>query len=311
MPSEAAFSLKHPAALRYFYEVARAGSFRQAAERTHIAVSAINRHVKHLEEQAGVLFFERGRGRSGLRLTAAGEIFLHHVKRAMSELATASSELDALKGLRRGTVNFGVNEGIWRELLPHLLLGFKKAHPDIDYRITAGSSSRLIELVQEDEIDFALAFNPQLNAGLSVLVKRNVASGVMVPRAHPLAKRRSIRLSECAEYDLVMPDASLALRATLDQMFARAGIKPRVVLTTNSYEIMRSATEAGVGIAILTQHLFHHAQARKGAAFVPIREALIGPQVLVCCARKGRHLSGATLAMIAQIESALQDELPD
>ncbi|WP_076999345.1 LysR family transcriptional regulator [Variovorax sp. KK3] len=306
MPTEPAFSLKHPVAMRYFHEVAKAGSFRQAAEQTHIAVSAINRHVKHLEDQLGTLLFERGRGRSGLKLTAAGEILLHHVKRAMSELAAAQSELNALQGLRRGTVDFGVNEGIWRELLPHLLIGFKKAHPEIDYRVTAGSSTRLVELVMEDEIDFAVAFNPQLNENLNVLIRRNVDSGVMVPRDHPLAKRRSVRLSECAEYDLVMPDSSLALRATLDLMFARVGVKPRAVLTTNSYEIMRSATQAGVGIAILTQHLFHHARERHEAAFVPIREALIGPQVLVCIARKGRHLPVAATAMVAQIDAALK-----
>ncbi len=78
----------------------------------------------------------------------------------------------------------------------------------------------------------------------------------MVPRKHPLAQRSWVRLTDCAAYDLVLPDTSLALRATLDQMFARVDMKPRAVLTTNSYELMRSAASAGVGIAILTQYLF-------------------------------------------------------
>jgi len=306
MRRDSALPLKNPTSLRYFFEVAHAGSFRRAAERTHIAVSAINRHVKHLEADVGTLLFERGRGRSGLRLTAAGEVFLYHLKRAMSELTAAHTEVDALLGLQRGTVNLGVNEGIWRELLPRLLVGFKKEHPGIDYRITAGSSQRLIELVLADEIDFALAFNPRLQDGIDVLVKRNVDSCVMVPRDHPLAKRRSVRLSECAAYDLVMPDASLSLRASLDEMFSRAEVKPRVVLTTNSYEIMRSAAETGIGIAILTQHLFRHGSGSSSAAYVPIREPLIGPQLLACCARTGRRLSAASLSMISEIDKALR-----
>jgi len=306
MTRDSFIALKNPLALRYFYEAAKAGSFRRAGEQTHIAASAINRHVKHLEDEVGTLLFERGRGRSGLRLTAVGEIYFHRIKRAINELGTARSEADALIGLKRGTVNFGVNEGIWRELLPQLLVGFRAAHPGVDFRITAGSSQRLIEQLLEDEIDFALAFNPQVHHGVHVLIKRSVDPCVMVKRDHPLAARRSVRLSDCAKYDLVMPDSSLALRATLDQMFAQAGVVPRAVLTTNSYEIMRTAAHAGVGIAILTQHVFNKKSPVPGTVYVPIREPGIGPQVLACCARRSRILSGAANALIAAIDEAMQ-----
>ncbi|MBN9008970.1 MAG: LysR family transcriptional regulator, partial [Rhizobiales bacterium] len=61
------------AAIRYFQEVVRAGSFRKAADRIHIAASAINRHVRLLEEELGARLFERGKGRRGIKLTSAGE----------------------------------------------------------------------------------------------------------------------------------------------------------------------------------------------------------------------------------------------
>lgn len=305
MARDSFLPLKHPLSLRYFHEVAQAGSFRKAADQVHVAASALNRHVKHLEDEMGTLLFERGRGRGGLKLTAAGEIFLYRLKRAMGELGTARSEVDALIGLRRGTVNFGVNEGIWREILPQLLAGFRKAHPGIDYHIVAGNSTRLLEALLQDEIDFAVAFNPQPHAGVDFAVKRNVEACVMVPSGHPLAKKRSVRLGDCAAYDLVMPDASLALRATLDRMFAQAGVVPRTVLTTNSYEIMRTAAGSGVGIAILTQQVFSAAGSKSPVAYVPLRDAGIAPQVLACCVRSGRTLPAASTAMIAAFEKAL------
>ncbi|PNG56227.1 MULTISPECIES: LysR family transcriptional regulator [unclassified Variovorax] len=309
MSRDPGLHLKNPTSLRYFYEVAQAGSFRRAAERTHVAASAINRQVKNLEAEIGAVLFERGRGRSGLKLTSAGEVFIHHLKRAMGEIATARTEVDALRGLQRGTVNFGVNEGFSRELLPQLLAAFHKRYPGVNYEVTVASSPRLVELALDDEIDFALGYNPPAHAGLSILAKRDVGSCVMVPRKHPLAERSWVRLTECAAYDLVMPDASLALRATLDQMFARVGMKPRAVLTTNSYELMRSAASAGVGVAILTQYLFGRDPNHPDAAFVPIRDSRIKPQVLVCCTRAGRHLSVASLSLIEEIRNALRHKL--
>lgn len=309
MSRDPGLHLKNPSSLRYFYEVAQAGSFRRAAEHTHVAASAINRQVKNLEEDVGALLFERGRGRSGLKLTAAGEIFIHHLKRAMGELSAARTEVDALRGLQRGTVNFGVNEGFSRELLPQMLAEFHKLHPGVNYEVRVESSPRLVELALADEIDFALGYNPPAHAGLTILAKRDVGSCVMVPRKHPLAKRSWVRLTECAAYDIVMPDASLALRDTLDQMFARVGMKPRAVLTTNSYELMRSAASAGLGIAILSQYIFGRDPHHPDAAFVPIRDPRIRTQVLVCCTRAGRHLSVASLSLIAEIQNVLRHKL--
>ena len=117
MSREFSAQLKNPTALHYFREVAKAGSFRKAAEVTHVAASAINRQVKNLEDEVEAPLFERGRGRSGLKLTAAGEILLLHVRTIANELNAAKTQIDALKGLKRGNIRMGVNEGFARELL--------------------------------------------------------------------------------------------------------------------------------------------------------------------------------------------------
>lgn len=312
MPRESFIPLKHPLSLRYFFEVAKAGSFRKASEQVHVAASAINRHVKYLEEEMGAPLFERGRGREGLRLTAAGEILLHRVKRAMAELGAAYTEVDSLRGLKRGTVNFGVNEGIWRDVLPGILTEFRNNHPGIDYHVVAANSPRLTDMVLADEIDFAVAFNPTPHEGLTFATRHSIGACVMAQRGHPLAARRSVQLSDCAQYELVMPDDSLALRATLDKMFSQAGVAPRAVLTTNSYEVMRSAAEAGIGIAILTQQLFSASSGASPVVYVPLHDSGISPQVLACCTRRGRTLSIASTAMIKEISAALEARLlPD
>ncbi|WP_179208886.1 LysR family transcriptional regulator [Salinicola salarius] len=64
--------------LRYFEEVARQGSLRKAAERLHVAASAVNRQILKLEAELGVPLFERLP--RGLRLSAAGELMLYQIR---------------------------------------------------------------------------------------------------------------------------------------------------------------------------------------------------------------------------------------
>lgn len=308
MPRDTGLHLKNPTALRYFYEVAQAGSFRRAAERTHVAASAINRQVKNLEAEVGTLLFERGRGRDGLSLTPAGEVFLHHLKRAMNEIAAARTAVDALQDIQHGTVVFGANESFTRDLLPELLAGFRKTYPGVSFEVTVATSPRLVELVLADEIDFALGYNQRSHAGLTILAERKIGCCAMMAPDHELAGRSWLRLSECAGYDMVMPDHNLALRATLEDMFARVGLTPRTVLTTSSYELMRSAASAGVGIAVLTQQPFGCDPRHRDSVFVPIRDPRIKAHVLACYTRAGRRLPAASMALVDEIRKVLDGD---
>jgi DNA-binding transcriptional LysR family regulator len=70
--------MKHLRIMRYVDEVARTGSIRKAADHLNITASAVNRRIMDLEEELGAQLFER-RPR-GVRLTAAGEVFVHYLR---------------------------------------------------------------------------------------------------------------------------------------------------------------------------------------------------------------------------------------
>jgi molybdenum-dependent DNA-binding transcriptional regulator ModE len=89
-------AMNHLRFLRYFDEVARTGSIRQAAERLHVAPSAVNRRIQDLEDELGVPLFERLP--RGMRLTAAGELFVQYVRGRASALDQVRSEIEELQG---------------------------------------------------------------------------------------------------------------------------------------------------------------------------------------------------------------------
>jgi DNA-binding transcriptional LysR family regulator len=96
--------------LRYIDEVARCGSIRTAADRLHVAPSAISRHIRNIEEDIGLLLFERHA--RGVVLTAAGVLFARSARSALLDHDRIRSEIEDVKGLRRGHIRIHTIDGL-------------------------------------------------------------------------------------------------------------------------------------------------------------------------------------------------------
>ena len=94
--------MQHLRFLHYVDAVARCGSIRGAAETLHVAASAVNRRIQDLEDELGTPLFERLT--RGVRLTAAGELFLGYARRRHADLEQVRSQIEDLRGVRRGRV---------------------------------------------------------------------------------------------------------------------------------------------------------------------------------------------------------------
>ena len=109
-------SIVHASILKYFVEVARSGSIRKAAQNLFVASSAINRQIRKLEEELGTELFDRLP--SGMRLNAAGERVLQHVRGTLHDYQITRTELDALKGERTGHVALASMDSLFIDFCP-------------------------------------------------------------------------------------------------------------------------------------------------------------------------------------------------
>src|SRR5262245_28837188 len=119
--------MKHLRVLRYVDEVARVGSIRKAADQLNVTASAVNRRIMDLEEELDTPLFER-RPR-GVRLTAAGEVFVSYLREQNSDLERMKSQIEDLKGMRRGTVRVACSQAVALDFLPRQIAEFRKRHP--------------------------------------------------------------------------------------------------------------------------------------------------------------------------------------
>lgn len=291
-------------ALRYFYEVAHAGSFRRAADKIRIAPSAVSRQIQLIEDELGVKLFERGR--KGIRLTVAGEALMYRVRRTMNELTSARAEIGALNGSHRGLVALGVNETIARQFMTGFLMRFHKAYPDITFNVVVGNTETLIDQLMRGDIEIAVGYAMPEHRELKRIASFKLETCVMVRKEHRLGAKKLVHVSDFVDEELIMPDENSFLFRVLNAMFAQVGARPVSTISTNSFELMADLVTSGAGVGIQIRLSPGPDEMRPGIIYVPIRDSEVRSAVLACCIHAGRIPTAAVSTCSFQLGHALR-----
>lgn len=231
--------------------VRRCQSIREAARRLSVASSAVNRQILKLESEIGAPLFERLP--AGLRLTAAGEVFARHVLVVLQDAARASSELDALQGLRTGHVEIATVSGVTVDLLPSVLEAMTVRYPHITVGVTSLGSQGIPDAVTSGQADIGIAFALRRTADLQQLGVGHFRLGAIVAADHPLAERREVSFSTCAEHRLILAKSDLSIHHQLAPVVARTRSPRKATLETSSVELAAQMAKRGAGIAFQTR----------------------------------------------------------
>jgi len=147
--------------LRYFYAVARAGSFTRAAEELGIAQPSLSQQIRALEKKIGTPLFER-LGRS-VKLTAFGEVLLEPALSILQQVTMAENSLANLQEGVRGRLRIGVIPTILPYWIAPRIKDFCGQFPDVDLHLVEDSTLRLVEQLQSGDLDIAVASLPVKN----------------------------------------------------------------------------------------------------------------------------------------------------
>jgi DNA-binding transcriptional LysR family regulator len=289
--------------LIYVDAVARHGSIRKAADALNVASSALNRQILDLELDLGSALFERLP--RGVRLTAAGEVFLAYTRQAISELKAVESQVEQLRGLVRGQVGIAAVESVAGELLPSVITQFQAEHPNVRFNVRIGAPEDLVAALTADQVDLILTHYPPPRKNVAIVAAAGQALCALMVHDHPLAARNDLRLRDCLAYPLALGDATLAGRALIEQVLAQASydLDPRLV--SNSVETMKAFARMNRGVCF---------QFRKpGKTLIPpgdmIALPLIDPPLLqarlILATRRGRVLPIAAATFVELLKTAL------
>ncbi|MBC2665195.1 LysR family transcriptional regulator [Novosphingobium flavum] len=220
----------------YIDEVARAGSVRQAAERLNMTPSALLRRIQDVEHDLSAPLFERHS--LGVRLTAAGELFIRWIRTQSAELARVYSQIEELGGLQRGDIRIACSHAVARSFVLRHVVDFRNRYPNLKFKIMVTDHVRAVRALTEYEIDLALIFRPLRHPELQPIL--SVGQGLLAIMAadHPLAAKAVLRLRECAQYDLAMPDIAFGGREIIESRLANSSVKPNVVVEANNFDVL-------------------------------------------------------------------------
>ncbi|RZI98336.1 MAG: LysR family transcriptional regulator [Rubrivivax sp.] len=241
----------HSRALLHFDVIRRCGSIREAARQLHLSSSALNRQLLELESEIGSPLFERLP--AGLQLTPVGEILSRHVISVVQDAQRMTSELDALKGMRRGEVDVLTVESVTADFMPRVLQQMAALYPGVRVRVRIAGWADASAQVAQGQADVAICFVRQRMEELRQIAVGQFKLGAIVAPGHPLAGRQRVTLNECMAHPLVLPTPDFALRDELKPVLAAQGAHTRVVLETGSFELMRRLAVQGTGLAFVNR----------------------------------------------------------
>jgi DNA-binding transcriptional LysR family regulator len=238
--------------LRIFVAVAERQHVTQAARALHLAQSAASNAISVLEARHDTKLFHRvGRG---IELTEAGRAFLPEARAVLARAEAAEQVLAEFGSLRRGSLVLQASQTISGYWLPRYMVAFRRAHPQIEMRLSVGNTAQVAEAVEEGTAELGFVEGSVDNP---VFERTEVAHDqlvILVCPDHPWAGR-ALAPADLLDGEWVLREAGSGTRSAFEEALTDIGIDPRrlkVPLDLPSNESVRAAVEAGMGATALS-----------------------------------------------------------
>ncbi len=238
--------------LRSIMAIRRHGKIVTAAAALGVTPPAVTLQLQQLEREAGLALFDRTP--DGMRPTAAGLAVLDAAQAIEERLRVLVDEIDAIKGVRRGSLRLGVVSTA-KYFAPRLMAAFMAEFPDIEMRLVVGNRAETIERLKDHDIDIALMGRPPPGVPVRSAVFGDHPLVIIAAPDHPLVTRRAIAKERIARESLLMREEGSGTRISME-IFMRdvAGWMEKPVIEMDSNETIKQSVMAGLGVAFISAH---------------------------------------------------------
>lgn len=281
--------------LRYFVAVARAGTFTRAAEQEGVAQPSLSQQMQKLEDSLGVSLFERHS--RYVCLTRAGERLLPQAQSLLRQAAEATQSLTELTNRVSGRLAAGAIPTVMPYWLAPHIASFRSRYPDVDLRIIENNTARLVEGLQNGDLDVAIISLP--------IAFRDVVSNelfredllLVLPNTHPKATLRHIEPRKLAGERLLVLREGHCFRKDALAACRRGLHEPGTVFESDQFSSIFALVASGFGISVAPQMAL---QAATGCCHIPIAG---GPSRRIGYARiRRKRVPSAQKAFIAWLK---------
>lgn len=237
--------------IRYFLKAKELLNFTEAANHLFISQSTLSQQIKQLEDELGILLFNRIGKR--IMLTEAGSVFAKYAEKSLLKSQEGLLAMQDLKELKSGELNIGVTYGM-RSTLINALIHFSKEYPGVRVNIVFGTTSELLDQLHHVQLDFILTFaegnrvelfnyTPLFTSPMTLVASKN----------SELGKKKTISLKEIIDLPLAMPTKGYSTTRYIMKAFEENNLEPKILIEINDIPTLLELVKSGNWCSILAQ----------------------------------------------------------
>jgi DNA-binding transcriptional LysR family regulator len=279
----------------------------KAAASIAVTQPAATRLLGDLEKLMGMRLFERSA--RGVTPNAYGESMVRHARVILSALDHSRDELNALLQGTAGKIVVGTLLVAAPVLVPRAVARFKRRHPRHTVLIREGTTASLAAALQRGELDLVVgrAWGDLPGGGLSFEAFYAEPMRVVARSAHPLARRRALKLAQLAGWPWILPTPETAFRKTLDKAFRRAGAEPPVSIVESVSILMNTMLVQETDmLGVLPRDVALHYQRNGAMRILPVKlPAPSGPVGIITAS--GRPMPPAAVDLVQALRETAKE----
>lgn len=259
-----------PRQLQCFIAVAETLNFRLAAERLFMTQPPLSRQIRALESRLGIRLFDRDT--RGVRLTAAGAMFLVDARRLLAQSEATLEKYREMAPTAPGGLRLGVTRVVETEALQPLVSALAATVPGVRVDWHADASLRLIRAVARGDLDAAVIGLPAQTGTLALDPWRADPLMVALPAGHRLAAKRLLGLSDLqgAPVFWFRRERNPGYFDFSRQVFSQAGFAPEWLDEPEDHHVLLGQIAAGQGLGLIARSL--GSLRRRGVVYRRLRE---------------------------------------
>ena len=234
--------------LKFIVALAKSRNFRKAAEVCFVSQPALSLAVKKLEDELGVLLFERSR--NDVKMTAVGELVVEQATRVMEEAKRLKEIANQGNNQLAGPLKLGVIYSVGPYLLPEIIPILRKHAPEMSLIVEENLTSNLETQLRNGVIDVAIIALPFELSGVITMPLYEEEFVVVVPITHEWANRKEIDATELADEKVLLLNSGHCFSNQVVQAcpsLTRNG----EILQGNSLDTVRNMVASNLGITVL------------------------------------------------------------
>lgn len=282
--------------LRMFLAVYRQGNMTKAAEREHIAPSAISKRIQDLELEIGTpLFYRHARG---MTATPAGDALARHTAGLFDEVNRMAAELSVFNTGEEGQARLHAHQSAVVQHLPKELAAFRTAYPKVRVVLREETTPNVIQSMLDGLGDIGIfAELAQLPEGLQIFEYKRDPLVALLPASHPLAGRDALTLAEVSEYDFISLETGSSLQVLLVRSAAEAGISITNRIEVVTFTAAVQMVECGFGLTIVPAGIARIYGSNPHVTSVPFSEPWALRRLMICTRDEPKLTASARLLL--------------